>query len=257
MVKNIIRSSFAVLACQFSCMLPAAAADCDPYQVTVSTTPVIEQSPKRLEIAYDQHDKPDEGPDVVVIGDSLAYNWQQYTKETFPRFSVRNLGVPGERTQELLWRMKNLPMPVRTPAAIVLLIGTNNLSDKATAACGIEAGVVAVTDALAQRWPNAIIFVVPILPRGDGFAFRSQDRAEINADLMSRYKTSKKVAVVQIDEPRITCAASAQPCNMYKPDLVHLQLQGYQFLRQALQQASHRLISTDMFGGIKGAEGQK
>ena len=222
----------------------AAADDCDPIQTRVSTTPVIAQSPWRLNRAIEVQRPQVPNTDLLLIGDSLIQQWQKRFNVDFPGRAVHNFGVAGDRTQELLWRLQNLKPDV-SPREIIVLVGTNNLTDKTTTACGVSNGIEAVVDEIGRQWPNAFTFLVEILPRGEGFDFRNQDRREANDKLAKHFAGSKSVAFVKVDEDRLTCSWNSYKCPMFRPDLIHLKADGYVILRDALRRASLSLFNKD------------
>src|SRR5713101_9183947 len=66
---------------------------------------------------------------VLFLGDSLTERfdpelWHQHLE---PR-GVLNAGVSGDRTEHLLWRLQHGNLDGPPPAAIVVLIGTNDLT---------------------------------------------------------------------------------------------------------------------------------
>lgn len=66
---------------------------------------------------------------VVFLGDSITHNWPgPLFRERFAPHQALNLGVPGDPTQSLLWRLRSADWPeALRPGLVVLLVGTNNL----------------------------------------------------------------------------------------------------------------------------------
>ncbi|WEZ84634.1 GDSL-type esterase/lipase family protein [Rhizobium sp. 32-5/1] len=232
-----------VLMCLLN-TLAAAEGECDPVQIRVSTTPVIEQSPGRLKRAIDVRKVQGPNPDLLLVGDSLVQQWQPHVSRDFPGRAVHNFGVGGDKTQEVLWRLRNMK-PKVSPREIVVLIGTNNLADKSATPCGVSGGIEAVVEEIGYQWPEAFTFVVQLLPRGEHFEFRSQERREVNNYLAKRFAGSGTAAFVEVDEGKISCSWNSRNCSMFRPDLLHLQADGYGILRQALRQTSIELFDKD------------
>ena len=68
--------------------------------------------------------------DFVLIGDSITDNWPKYGKNTFLRFAPwkpLDLGVSGETTEEVLWRLLNGELDNIHPKVVMIMIGTNNI----------------------------------------------------------------------------------------------------------------------------------
>src|SRR5262245_58519258 len=67
---------------------------------------------------------------VIFIGDSITQGWEKEGKDVWEKFysprNAVNLGIGGDRTQHVLWRLDNGNLKGLKPKAIVLMIGTNN-----------------------------------------------------------------------------------------------------------------------------------
>src|SRR5439155_23399802 len=68
---------------------------------------------------------------IVFYGDSITHGWSYGGKGVWkvhyaPLHAV-NYGISGDRTQHVIWRMKNGEIDGLHPKVLVLMIGTNNL----------------------------------------------------------------------------------------------------------------------------------
>lgn len=102
---------------------------------------------------------------VLFLGDSLTEGWdpEVWGQNLDPR-GVLNAGISGDRTDHLLWRLANGDLDGAPARAVVLLIGTNDLSfgrSPELTADGIRANLIA----LRQRVPDASSLVLGLLPR--------------------------------------------------------------------------------------------
>jgi lysophospholipase L1-like esterase len=98
--------------------------------------------------------------DVVFLGDSLTdgARWE----ELFPGLAVRNRGVPGDTTADVLARLDQVTSG--KPAQVLLMIGTNDLGFGAS----VEATATryeAILAALRRDAPATRIAVLSVLPR--------------------------------------------------------------------------------------------
>ena len=104
---------------------------------------------------------------LVFLGDSLVQSWAPPIFDNF--YGARqalNLGVSGDFTQALLWRLDRLPAGNRlNPALFVLLIGTNN-SGVGSNAEDTAFGIAEVVRRLRRISPGSRELVVGLLPRG-------------------------------------------------------------------------------------------
>ncbi|UPY36971.1 GDSL-type esterase/lipase family protein [Sediminicoccus sp. KRV36] len=104
---------------------------------------------------------------IVFIGDSITQDWQPNLFEQFyGHRGALNLGISGDTTQGMLWRLENGHWPARLqPAAIVLLIGTNNIG-LGNRPEDVAVGIGQIVARLQRLAPQARIVLVGILPRG-------------------------------------------------------------------------------------------
>ena len=103
---------------------------------------------------------------VLFLGDSLTERfdpelWHQHLE---PR-GVLNAGVSGDRTEHLLWRLQHGNLDGPPPAALVMLIGTNDLTNDRSPEIVAE-GIRADLLYLRQRLPRARIGLLGLWPRG-------------------------------------------------------------------------------------------
>ena len=74
---------------------------------------------------------------VVFLGDSITQGWGGGLGAAFPGIKVANRGISGDTTRGVLLRLQE-DVLVLNPAAVVLLIGTNDLEEGATPEEGFE-----------------------------------------------------------------------------------------------------------------------
>lgn len=103
---------------------------------------------------------------VALVGDSITQMWTDTDayRELAP-YKPLNLGIGGDQTQHVLWRLEHGSLTGTSPRVVVLLIGVNNLgnghSPEQTAR-----GVLAVVHLLQEKVPGAKILLLAILPTG-------------------------------------------------------------------------------------------
>jgi lysophospholipase L1-like esterase len=67
---------------------------------------------------------------VVFLGDSITHGWGDDMGNSFPGMKVANRGIGGDTTRGMLIRLKDDVLSLN-PSAVVLLMGTNDIGDKA------------------------------------------------------------------------------------------------------------------------------
>jgi lysophospholipase L1-like esterase len=150
------------------------------------------------------------GPyDLVFVGDSITDNFHkkgpapdQVFKPTwdelFAPHGALNLGVSGDSTQHVLWRLENGEVDGLAPSNIVLMIGTNNTwHDAPASAEQVAAGIEAVVASLHTHMPKAKILVLGILPTTVGAPKTEKDEA-INKMVSKYYAHSDFVRTLDL-----------------------------------------------------------
>ena len=230
----------------------ADAAECNRYAVEITTTPVLYQWTSALEKASHLVEAPPAQADTILLGDSLLAFWpRDLAEQQFGRGRVWNFAVGGSRTQHILWQLDRLDDPALRPREVVILIGTNNLSDEKLPACAIVEGIKAVVERTREKWPDTRIHVMGIPPRGSDFHFRDEDRKAINAAVRTWLATRTATHYFEVDEMKMTCggyggvtvasATAATParsrCENYADDFGHFRRPGYAMIYSALRGA--------------------
>ena len=180
-------------------------------------------------------------PEVVFLGDSITHHWrtrgQAAWQERFGRFRPGNLGIGGDRTQHVLWRIRAGALAGIAPRVVVVLIGTNNLglepetTTPRNTADEVTAGVAAVVREIRQELPRTRVLLLKVLPRGEpGTPIREQ-LLQVNAGL-DRLQDGATVEVHDLGAPFLDAAGRIPPTLM--PDLLHPHEQGYARFAQAL-----------------------
>jgi lysophospholipase L1-like esterase len=149
--------------------------------------PAVDALPQRTMRWWARHeDKLDEVKrrtgqvDLLFVGDSLTENFERTDAQPmlnmrpiwdglFAPHRAMNLGFNGDRTGNLLWRIRHGEVDGLQPKDIVLLIGTNNLNPSSIRPQGdsagdISAGTAAILDELHRRIPQARILALSLLP---------------------------------------------------------------------------------------------
>jgi beta-glucosidase len=167
--------------------------------------------------------------DLIFVGDSITHHWAAQGRDAWERYygdrKALNLGVRGDKTQDVLWRLDNGNLDGLEPKVAVVMIGTNNLNIFSDSVAEIVAGVTAVVQKLQAKVPGIKILLLDIFPRGQSFNGKRGKLLQVNQTLRKMHN-GKTVVYLPIGhiflQPDGTIAKSVMP------DYLHLSPLGYE-----------------------------
>jgi beta-glucosidase len=178
---------------------------------------------------------------VVFLGDSIVDGWGSAPafREQFGKYTPLNLGIAGDYTQNLLWRIEHGALEGLTPGAVVVLVGVNNLAGGFTPE-QTAAGVAAVVDSIQARLPSVPIVLLSILParRGPSDPLRRKI-AEVNL-LLAKLAKPGSVSVHDVGSVLLEPDGSISPQT--SPDALHPTPAGYERLTAAVAPLLGKLV---------------
>ena len=165
--------------------------------------------------------------DFVMIGDSITHSWSRYP-DVFEGGNLLNLGFPGDRTQNVLWRIRNGALEEISPKLVTMMIGTNNLHEDKKAYPpdrpeNIFAGIRAIVNEARTRLPKSKIVVFSIFPRKAGPAY---ERVKAVNALLPQLADGKRVFHLDINSLFLSDKGLLNK-SLFDRDLLHLNKQGY------------------------------
>lgn len=124
-------------------------------------------------------------PKLIMIGNSITHNldlpdrkflWDQY----LTALDAVNLGISGDRTENVIWRLQNGEIDGIHPKVATLLIGTNNTDGnnylEISTSEELAEGIREICRILRQKLPETEIVLLGILPYG----YKPNHRDETN-----------------------------------------------------------------------------
>ena len=161
---------------------------------------------------------------IVFVGDSITQAWEdpgaQVWKDSFAPMGAVNLGVSGDRTEHVLWRLQEAPLTRLQPKAVVLLIGTNNLGHGTSNATQTLEGTVKVIETIRTQVPEATIIACATFPRGEQFNTMRGDILQINQAVARRFASDDHVVCLDLGVKFLNPDGSIPAALM--PDSLHL-----------------------------------
>jgi beta-glucosidase len=184
--------------------------------------------------------------DLIFIGDSITHGWESGGKDVWQKYygkrNAVNLGIGGDQTCHVLWRLDHGNIDGISPKLAVVMIGTNNAGNNVPRQSPeqIAAGVKAIIDRLQAKLPETKILLLAIFPRGadDHDAVR-QINTKTNA-LIAKFGNNKSVFYRNINSKFLNADKTLSKDIM--PDLLHPNAKGYQIWAKAIEPMVVRLM---------------
>lgn len=206
--------------------------------------------------------------DLVFIGDSITQGWEGAGKTVWEKHyagrKALNLGIGGDKTQHVLWRLENGNLDGLDPKVAVVMIGTNNSGKDRNTAAEITEGVTAVVSKLRAMRPQMKILLLGIFPRGQNFNDQRGSILQVN-QAIARLADIQSVFWLDFGSKLINSDGSISKDLM--PDYLHLSTKGYETWADAIEPSLVALlgdkataVATDPSGEwvwtINGPDGQ-
>lgn len=179
--------------------------------------------------------------DLVFVGDSITDGWRKSGLEVWNKFyeprHALNLGISGDRTQHVLWRLEHGELDGLKPKAVVLMIGTNNTGKEKdgsprNATPEIIAGVTAVVQKIRTKLPESKLLLLAVFPRGAVDAPQRAQIKEVNAAL-AKLEDGKMIKFLDIG--KVFLAEDGSIPKTVMPDSLHPNATGYQRWADAME----------------------
>ena len=187
--------------------------------------------------------------DVIFVGDSITQGWEgngaEIWKEHLAPLNAINLGIGGDRTEHVLWRLENGHLQGLSPKVAVVMIGTNNFGhDTPDTPAEVLEGIVAVVEKLKSSLKDVDVLLLDIFPRGRSFNQMRGSILQVNQALKTAYAKDGRVTFFPIGDLFIEDDGSIHQAIM--PDYLHLSEKGYQIWFDAMREKLPRFKKTDL-----------
>ena len=169
------------------------------------------------------------GPvDVLLVGDSITIQWGASWAKQFPDRKAVNIGIGGDKTQNVLWRLDHGGVDGLQPKTIVLMIGNNNMFfTPETGVAAAAKGVEACARNLREKFPDAELIVAKILPCHAPKSRFYEDILLTNAEIEKlNLGADQKIRVLDLTADFLNPDGTIKKA-LYTPDNIHLSPEGY------------------------------
>ena len=173
----------------------------------------------------------------IVIGDSITHSWENAGKEVWTKYyshrKAMNLGVSGDRTEHVLWRLDHGNIDGISPKVAVIMIGTNNTGHKKQDPSETADGIERILSILRARCPETRVLLLGVFPRS---ANPDDEMRRINEginELIAKFDDGERVHFLDIGKEFLANDGTLPKDLM--PDFLHLSPAGYEIWAQAIE----------------------
>ncbi|MEM7476606.1 MAG: sulfatase/phosphatase domain-containing protein [Planctomycetota bacterium] len=175
--------------------------------------------------------------DIAFIGDSITQGWEGRGKSVWEKYygerEAINLGIGGDRTEHVIWRLTHGNLGKIKPKVAVLMIGTNNTGHFLQEPTEVAAGVERILEILKERLPETKILMHGVFPRGPSPLDEMRlNNIAINQNIR-RLADGERVEYFEIGQQFLESDGSIS--RQIMPDLLHLSTEGYERWAKALE----------------------
>lgn len=112
--------------------------------------------------------------DILLVGDSITQQWGSTInnkplnaswQKHFAKYKTINIGISGDKTENVLWRLDRSGIESLQPRLVILLVGVNNMFAVPDVGSELVAkGIKLCVEKIRKKLPQAEVLVVKILP---------------------------------------------------------------------------------------------
>ena len=174
---------------------------------------------------------------ILFVGDSITDGWRGRGKDVFEKtygsMDPFNIGIGGDRTQHVLWRLDHGEVEGISPKVAMLMIGTNNTgpnpSDEA-----IADGIKACVEDIHKHLPEAKILLLGVFPRSEKADAPIRARIKHINEIISKLDDGGKTVKYLDIGDKFLAADGTLPKDIM-PDYLHPNAKGYQIWADAVK----------------------
>lgn len=173
----------------------------------------------------------------VLIGDSITDGWRGSGRPVFNTafgsLNPYNIGISGDQTQHVLWRIDQgeLDGIQPNPKVAMIMIGTNNLAQSPES---IADGITRIVHKVQEKLPQTKILLLAIFPRDNKPDTTARAKIKtINQTISKLDDGGKTVTYLDIGDKFLAPDGTLPPDVM--PDFLHPNAKGYQIWADAVK----------------------
>ena len=184
----------------------------------------------------------DKNPQLILVGNSIFHTldnedrkkvWEKHLDQ----YQTVNMGISGDRTENVIWRLQNGAIENINPKVALVLIGTNNTDGNhylnISTPEELEGGIWRICEILRQKLPNTKIVLLGILPYG----YKPNHRDNINKatnQLIAKF-CERDDNIYYLDIGDIYLNEEGTVRKEIMPDFLHPNAEGHLLMFDALE----------------------
>ena len=189
-------------------------------------------------------------PELILVGNSIFHTLEKEDRKEvwtkyLDRYRTVDMGISGDRTENVIWRIENGTLEGINPKVAVVLIGTNNTDGNHYVNIStpeeLAAGIYRICDLLTQKLPDTKILLMGILPYGYKPNHRDNINKATNKLISTFTKKNSKIHYINIGHTYID--GNGKVNKELMPDYLHPNAEGHLLMFEALDAVIQKLIS--------------
>jgi lysophospholipase L1-like esterase len=172
--------------------------------------------------------------DLIYVGDSIVEGYETQGKDIWDRYyaprHALNLGISGDRTEHVLWRLDHGNLDGLAPTLAIVMIGQNNGGRNTAEEIG--AGVTAVVQQIRAKLPTTKILLLAIFPRR---AKPTQERTVLAKASRIAAQLADNHTIFYLDINQIFLRPDGSIPAELMPDFEHPSAKGYRLWAEAIE----------------------
>ena len=174
--------------------------------------------------------------DLVFVGDSITDYWRDspsWKKYCEPHKAL-NLGISGDKTENVLWRLQHGELDGYKAKLFVVMIGTNNENADLEVAKGIKA----ILEEISKKQPQAKILLLGIFPRSEKVDEEREKNVRVNK-LIAKFDGG---VIHYLDIGAKFLQADGTMSAEVMPDFLHPSEKGYEIWAKAIDASVKEML---------------
>jgi len=188
-------------------------------------------------------------PELILIGNSILHSldnedrkevWGKYLDQ----YKTVNMGISGDRTENVIWRLQNGSLENINPKVAVILIGTNNTDGNhylnVSSPEELADGIWRICEIVEEKLPDTKILLLGILPYGSKPNYRNNLNKATNSLISKFPRRSPNIHYTDIGH--IFLKSQGRVRQELMPDYLHPNPVGHMLMFEALEDEIERLM---------------